>query len=351
MLKNKVQSFLIIMISGLLFVSCQTSFVGMKIENARPGKEELSPEIQSLTLLNRSLSEQFVNHNEDSLQAYFFRNGYQLSKIVLDSLAADTTIQALAALLFESGRYDVVVPVNRNIPRNESYEQVPEKLSLDQINQYCSDYKTDGLIVLERFTTKIIADHSKEKYNDPFAGISYYLYASLDIKYNAVFRVYQANRPDVLKDFVLNDTIYWENADNTLSQLFAGMPTVKAALINTGIKVALDLDSKLSPLWMRENRGYFIFRKENDPGHLAMQKNDFAEAESYWIDLAQTKNKKNRSKAEYNLALISELKGDLDGAIQWGLKSFYTYYRNQTETYLKKLEARKLLLGKQNKMP
>jgi hypothetical protein len=318
----------------------------LTIENSLPAKEELPADIQSITLMNRSMSKEFENYQKDSLQYYFYRKGYQLSKIVLDSTASDTTIMALSALLFESGRYDVVVPVNRNLERNLSYNLLPDQLSPETVSKICKDYNTDALMVLERFVTKPMADYSSERYDDASIGYYYSYYASLDLKYEAIFRIYQAGKKEMVKEIDLVDTINWESADNTLERMLAKLPWIKQALINAGIKVALDIDEKISPTWISEKRGYFLIQSKDDPGQKFMAENNYAEAEKYWTELAQSNHKKIRSKAEYNLALISELDGDLDGAIDWGLKSFYSYYRHQTETYLKRLQIRKTTLQK-----
>ena len=119
---------------GIILGSCKSNYAVLTIENIQPAKEELSPDIQSITLMNRSMNNQFQNYREDSLQMYFYRKGFQLSKIVLDSTAADTTIKALAGLMFESGRYDVVVPLERNLERSLSYEILPDTLSPDQVS-------------------------------------------------------------------------------------------------------------------------------------------------------------------------------------------------------------------------
>ena len=89
-----------------------------------------------------------------------------------------------------------------------------------------------------------------------------------------------------------------------------------------------------------------MFKRKDDQGKKFMNENNYKEAGQYWTEMAQSTNKKIRSKAEYNLALINELSGDIDKAIEFGLKSFYSFYRFQTQTYLKKLEARKLALQK-----
>ena len=330
--------FLIIAIS---LASCKSNFATLTIQNAHPSKEELPSDIQSLTIMNRSMSSQFQNYQEDSLQLYFYRNGYQLSKIGLDSLAADTTIQALAALLFESGRYDVVIPLERNIKRSISYELIPDTLNAQEVSEICQNFKTDALMVLEKFSTKIMADYSNEKFLDASSGYTQSYYATLDIKYDAFFRIYKPGNIAPVKEISLTDTIYWESSDNSQVRMFNKLPSIKKAMINAGIKVALDIDGKLSPSWISEKRGYFLLQSKNDPGQNFMNSDNYDEAANYWKEMTQSKNKKIRSKAEYNMALIGELNGDLDEAIEWGLKSYTSYYRFQTETYLKKLQARK----------
>jgi len=347
-MKTKMFQLIGLILTGMMIVSCKTNYVALTIENSLPAKEELPGDIQSLTLLNRSMSSQFENFQEDSLQIHFYRKGFQLSKIVLDSLASDTTIRALADLLFESGRYDVVVPLERNIRRNLSYEILPDTLPGDSVEALCKAYNTDALMVLEKFSTKVLTDISRETLMNATTGYNYSYYASMDIKYDAFFRIYRPGQNPVVKELRLVDTIYWESADYTQVKLFQKMPSVKQGLINAGIKVALEVDEKLSPAWIPEKRGYFLIERKNDRGQQFMRENKYDEAAKYWREIAGSKNKMLRSKAEYNLALISELNGDLDRALEWGLKSFYSYYRYQTEAYLKKLKERKETLQKTN---
>jgi len=322
---------------GFVAVSCKSYYSALTIETPGPAKEELPADIRSITLMNRSMNDQFVGHNEDTLQIYFYENGYQLSVVVLDSLAADTTIRALGELLFESGRYDVVIPVERNIERTINYNLVPDSLSPAFVSEQCEKYNTDALMVLEKFSTKVMTDLIAEKYYDKYSGSSYNYYASLDLKYDAVFRVYKPGSKTL--EYQLSDTIYWESSDGLQAHLFIKLPSIKQAMINAGIKIALDIDSKISPVWKSEKRGYFVFDRKNDRGRQLLNENNIEEAKAFWMEKAQSTNKKIKSKAQYNLALASELEGNVDEAIQWGFKSFNTYYYYQTEVYLKKLNA------------
>ncbi len=345
---NKIKHFGIVLsfILGVAFVSCKSNYTLFTIENMRSAPDELSQDIQSITLMNRSMNDQFQKFNEDSLQMYFYRNGFQLSKIILDSTACDTTLRALAGLMFESGRYDVVIPIDRNLKRSISYELLPDTLNNNQVSEICSNFNTDALLVLERFSTKTMADVSEEKYRDNYGRYQKSYNATLDLKYDAFFRFYKPGKKSFLKEISISDTIYWESTDNRLDRLFSKLPTVKQAIINGGIKAALDLDSKISPIWVPEKRGYFLFKSQGDLGEKYMKENNLEKAGQYWSEMSNSSNKKNRSKAEYNLALINELNGNVDKAIEYGLRSYHSFYRFQTETYLKKLQSRKETLKK-----
>ena len=329
---NTYKIFLFCLVA-LTAVSCKSSYFALTIETPIPAREELPKDIQSITLMNRSIDNQFKMYIEDSLQMHFYRNGYQLSEVVLDSMAADTTIRALAELLYESGRYDVVVPVERNIERNPSSDLIPDKLSPFLVSQLCDQYKTDALMVMEQFSTKVMTDYSEDKY----LGATYSMYASLDLKYDALFRIYKPGSKTL--EIQISDTIYWESADQNQLRMLSKLPSIKQALINAGIKIALDLDDKISPSWVLEKRGYYLFDLKNDSGQKLLNENKTEDARTYWMEKAQSTNKSIISKAEYNLALASELEGNVDQAIEWVLKSYNTQYEYKTEQYLKKLRA------------
>ena len=333
---NTYQIFLFCLVAFTMG-SCKSYYTALNIETPRPAKEEFPADIQSIALMNRSMDNQFLLHREDSLQMHFYRNGYQLSEVVLDSLAADTTIRALAELMFESGRYDVVVPLKRNIERNIAYNLIPDTLSPLLISQLCNQYNTDALMVMEQFSTKVMTDYSEDKFIDRYSGTTYSFYASLDLKYDALFRIYKPGSK--ILNIQLSDTIYWESADVNQLRLFSKLPSIKQAVINAGIKIALEVDGKISPFWESEKRGYYLFDLQNDSGKQLLNENKTEEAKAFWMGKAQSTKKKIKSRAEFNLALANELEGNIDQAIEWGLKSYYTHYERRIEVYLKKLKT------------
>jgi len=325
-----------------LFSSCSSSYKTLLIETARPSVQLLPEEISSLTLVNRGITGDFQNFNEDSLQQYFFTRGFDYDSVVLDSLAADTTLKALGELLFESGRYDVVIPEERYIDRNKAFYLMPESLDWDEVSSLCNTFNTDALLVIERYYNKILTNYSV--FATP-SGEPQYAKAQIDSKYDAVVKIYDPSRQKIIRQFAVDDTISWQDGDTSTKAIFSRMPTIKECLIQTGIQIALDIDERLSPKWVKESRIYFVIN-QNDMPRMTNFANDhkWQEAYDYWLGYANSEKASVKSKAEFNLALCSEMLGNLDQAIEWANKSYYTKYMQQTQNYLITLKKRKEIL-------
>lgn len=328
-------------ISGVFVVvlflsSCISSFKTVYVEVARPSEHLLPNDIVSLTLMNRSMTDEFHNYPEDSLQVYFYRKGFEVNAAVLDSTAADTTLKVLGELLFESGRYDVVIPEDRNIPKDAKYYQVAPQLEWDDVQEICELYETDALLVIERYMNKLITNYEKVSLSDLH-------YASIDSKYDAVVRIYNPKKKEIASQVIVTDTIYWSGEEFSQQSLFSrALVPVKRALIETGIQVALELDSKLSPQWQTQRRGYFTVKDANSKLlESYIKENNWKEAYDYWHNLLSDDNSDSRrSKLEYNLAVASEMIGNIREAAEWAQKSYKSEYRRQTENYIYQLKMR-----------
>jgi tetratricopeptide (TPR) repeat protein len=332
----------------VFFTSCTTSYHTVTIETAKPSQAILPENINSLTLMNRSISEEFRDFNRDSLQRYFYSRGFNVNTVVLDSIAADTTLKVLGDLLFESGRYDVVIPKDRNFARDLKFYRVPEELDWHEVSQICEEFQTDALLVMERYYNKLMTRFSRHPETMEYRE---YYSAAIDSKYDAVVKIYDPSRKEIVRQIIVADTISWFDSGLSPQVLFTKFPSVKECLIQTGIQVALDLDSKLSPAWVRDKRGYFIIEKD-DVRRVSewMNQNDWQSAYDYWLSYSDSRKKPVQAKAQFNLALASEMLGKIDEAIKWANQSYHSEYHSQTEQYLYKLGKRKVTIRQFQKM-
>lgn len=339
---------LFILLLGLLTASCSTTR-SVIIEVPNQGKEELPERIQSLLIVNRTLDNSYSDLYKDSLQNIFYAKGFNLDTIIFDKQAADTMLRAISDLLFESGRYDVVIPEDRFLSHKKN-AFFTEPLTLDDTKLLCESFRTDAVLSIDAYTTRVITTYDHENYYSPADG-SFYSQseAHMAVVYEALVKIYDPASEEVLFRDFMRDTLVWEDYDETARELFTHFTSVKQGLTEASIAVALDLAEKISTSWQREQR--LIFVKGDDKLEEAgafTDQGDWENAILLWEDLATKSSSKSlRSKAELNLAIAAELRGDIDESIEWGLKSYNTNFQQITYDYLEHLNRRKKQMEKQ----
>ncbi len=345
-----IQKYLVNLIILLFAASC-TSTKTITIEIPEPAQKDLPARIQSLVLVNRTLNDKYTDLPSDSIQNQFYKQYFKLDTIIYDLTAVDTCLKALGDLLYESGRYDVVIPVNRFLEFEEN-AFFSKEMSWSEVKEVCEIYRTDAVLSIDMFKTSISSDFSKDTYFDPLQDQFYSAaQAKMKINYDVLFRVYDPVEEKVLLREFFKDTLFWENAAPNASELFENFTPVKQALAEAGIAAALDFSEKLSTVWRRESRPFYT--RGDDNLKLAGTFIDSGEWEQAIALCKETasnsKSKTTKSKAQLNIAIAYEILGDIDSAILWALDSYNTMYRQITYQYLELLERRKKELQKQIK--
>jgi hypothetical protein len=327
----------------LIVLNASAQLKKFKVEIPVAPKYKISDSIQSFTILNRALTPEFTNTNEDSLQISFYKQNFKVNAIILDSLVADTTIKVLGDILFESDRFDVVIPVDRNIYRFLPYTKTPEPLTWNYVENICQQFQTDALIVLENIAMRTITNYTAQK---ELIDYSYEktFFASIDFYYRAHWRIYYPKTKQIIVDYTMNeDTLYWDSYEFDLKTTFRKLPSIKEAATETGIKNALDFSKLISPNWSEETRYYYVIEDEDiDKSVQLASDGDWENALKNWELYINKGNSIKRSKTMLNLALAYEMNGDLAKSIEWVKQSQNLYYREVTNHYLKQLLKRQL---------
>lgn len=306
-----------------------------------PARREVPSQVQSLTLVSPAVNHLYTGVTADSLQKMFYEKNFRMDTVIYDFQMADTTLKALGELLFESGRYDYVIPESRfSVPSSSS--GLAKELSWDEVSRLCQTYRTDAVLSLDHLKTRVITDYGT--WYSPSAGTYYNAAtASMKIYYEALFRMYDpAGKKIHIRQFI-SDTLYWEDHDLSSRDLFRRLTPVKQALSETGIVMALELTEMIGARWRPEERHYF---KSGNAGlqeanQLAAQ-GQWEEAISRWEKTAEEAGSRSlKSKALFNAAVGYEMSGDIDRAIELALQSYREMYRPLTYEYLEILEKRK----------
>jgi len=325
----------------VMFTSC-VSMGKISVQVSVPPQRAISEDIQSIALMNRSMTDSFSNLNQDSLENQLIRKRLVMDQVELDSVAADTTLKVMGNALYESGRFDVVIPVQRNIPnKNVSYLSKSPSLTLPEVKQVCDEFKVDALMLLENFHENVNTFYRVGYENSNGAGMTKEYTIYVQIAFHSNWRLYQPGEKLKLATFEVNDTIFWERTGPTLQETYEQLPTIKEALIGGAIENGQNLANYISPGWQQQTRSYFITNnQEADKAVVYVNKNDLQEAENIWMKFAKATSSGFRSEIEYNLALTSEMKGDFKMAFQWAQKSLQSKFTTAAEDYVRYLKGR-----------
>lgn len=325
----------------ILLTSC-VSMGRISVQVSVPPQRIISSDIQSIALMNRSMTSSFTNLDQDSLENLFIKNKLVLNELMLDSVAADTTLKVIGNSMFESGRFDVVIPVKRNLPNNNlSYLDKSASLSLPEVSQICNEFKVDALLALENFYENVTTSYQigYNRTSDYGSTKEYTIF--VQIAYHSNWKLYQPGEKLKVAKFEVNDTIFWERSGETLQETYEQLPTIKEALIGGAIENAQNLAAYISPGWQQQGRSYFITNNVDiDKAVTWLNKNNWKEAENVWKKFSTVSSPGLRSQVEFNLALASEMNGNLKEAIQWAKKSLHTKYSKAAEDYIRLLNDR-----------
>jgi hypothetical protein len=319
-----------------LLCSC-TSLKPIYIEVSQKPGYPLPERIQGIAILNRSITPESTNIKADSLENLFFNSKWTLDSLFRDETASGKAIESAANSLFGSGRFDVVIPLDRNIKRKDSLS-IGLPLLNETIENYCIDFKVDAVLVLESFNEKVFASYQRI----PQTEMPDLKKRQMKIVCNSYWNLYVPGKDLMIRNFKIADSLEWKTGSIYLPDLRYGMTNLKRALTLTGEAAGNKMAKAISPVWINKPRHYFATGKPQiDKAILLIDSNKWDEAAKIWVKYATVPSKTVRAKIEFNLALASEMFGKIDLAIEWCTKSYQSKYLKVVEDYLKILNLRK----------
>jgi len=100
--------------------------------------------------------------------------------------------------------------------------------------------------------------------------------------------------------------------------------------------------AKIDPYWIRVSRDYFVKGTNNFAiAKRKAQTGNWDEAGKLWEKETASSSSKVAGRACYNMAIINEINGDIDNAIQWAQKAYEDYRIKIALRYVNILRNRK----------
>ncbi|MGE4288994.1 MAG: DUF6340 family protein [Salinivirgaceae bacterium] len=310
---------------AIAFAACRT-VSSIKIEVVKPASVILPDQVSKVLVIN----------NWSTMAAPEFTNSFQKAAYQLDTTASQQIIKKLVYELEASPRLDSAKYITEMFFRQPKDQF--KQMEWTDVDKLCHIANAQAMISLDGFS---IVDSLLLVYYDYGYGIEPFNFIKLTI--NSLWRVYYPEKKEFLLKWWQTDELelpdvqsvkqYYELIDSEDDRNWL------VDLITD--KVALNTSDKLVPYWLEVERYLFYTTQPelNQANNLAFQ-NEWINAALIWKKFADNKNATIASSACHNMAVVCEVEGKLDLALEWAEKSLLIKYNSLTSDYINDLRLR-----------
>ena len=333
-----MKSRLPILFIGIIFCSCSsTNLVFISVQ--QPAPVTLPPNAHTVAVVNRTQASEQTKVI-DVVDKVFSMEGSKLDKD-----AAAVSITGLSDELLKNNRFTEIKPVS-TVLRTNTPNQFPAPLSWETVDKICGENNTDLLFALELFDTdsKISYSVNKVTLHTPLGNVP-----GLEHQANMLtivktgWRIYDPAGRNILDEFVYTDRLNTGGRGINPMAAAAALIDRKQAVNQAGNDAGHGYAWRIIPTWIRVSREYFV--KGSDNFTIAKRKaqtGNWDGAAELWQRETTNPSRKIAGRACYNMAIINEINGNLDKAIQWAQKAYENYGTRLGLSYVHMLENRKL---------
>jgi hypothetical protein len=305
----------------------------------KPAPVTMSPDIKNIGIINRSTVKD-RNRAIDMVDKVLSIEGDSL-----DSQAAKQETIGLADELVKNSKFSNVTVFNNVDLRTEVPGQFPAPLGWDQVDQICKDKNIDALFTLELFDTDSKVNYAAIPITiktplGNIPGIEHQATMLTNVK--SGWRIYDPTQRLILDEYSLNRELTLSGRGINPVAAVGAIMNRKEALKDLSNKMGHDYAFRLIPYWIRVSRDYYVKGTENFKiGKRKAQTGNWQGAGELWKKETNSSSSKIAGRACYNMAIICEINGQLDLAIEWAQKSYENYGNRLALQYVNILKHRK----------
>lgn len=296
----------LITISGivsLFFLSSCVTLNEFPIEVFQPAKITLPAEIKNVTIASRNLK-----YENDTLQNYYskdFRLVKNRKTFNTDSVSVQACLDSLSQKLQAQKRFNKItaLPVSSFPVQFVKNLHAPSK---NLIQEIASKTDADALIMLDTYS----GFYSINKNSDDGRSVAQVVTAS-------IWTIFDVSKNRMISHTSLVDTVYWDGFDNQQNYLASRIPDKKAAVQIAAGLVGANYSKNIIPYWASVYRNTISNNQADFKKAAGLTKmNKWEEASALWQKYTESKNKRHKIHALYNLAVAGEMDGNIETAIE-----------------------------------
>ena len=330
-----MRKYFLILFLASAAVSCKTNQLYINV--LQPAPVTMSPGIKKVGIINRSIPTDETK-TLDALDRVL-----SLESADLDKDGAWESIAGVAGELRNNDRFSEVVLLNDIDFRSSRIGILPPMLSNSIADSICRVKGIDALFALERFDTDTQISTSSAGSvetalgNIPFLGFQ----VTMETIIKTGWRIYYPAEASVLDEFSFVESLGFTAKGISLLAAGEALKDRRNAIREVSRNAGRTYAERILPYRLNVTRTYYV--KGTDNFGIAKRKaqtGKWDEAGTYWEKETSNSKSKIAGRAWYNLAILSEINGDIDKAMELAALAWEDYKTRKALDYTRILERR-----------
>ena len=311
----------------------------VSVQTMEPAPVDLSSNIKRIGIINESLVLDNPEVSSD-LEAWVTYSDKQLSEA-----AKEAALAGLFDELSKDSRFDTILLIQNTKNDLLGSKSESNEIPWHAMEELCTRYEVDALFALASYETDTQISVKKTKFDQKDMLRERIALNGHEITLETLiengWRIYDPFNKIILDEITLNNQIISKAKGEDPIMAFHAIEDRTDSVLVISKKTGSNFGLRLQPYSQTISRPYFAKGTENleKADTMAKSENWQSAAELWKLDMSHPKPKM-RSRAYFNLAVVNELHGDLDTALDWAAKSYGEYESKLTEQYLDALNQR-----------
>ncbi len=327
-----------ILITIISIYSCSpTSTLSLTVTN--PAPVYLPKEIKNIGVLNRSLP------NKESKSMNDLDKVLSIEGKNLDEEGGNDLTESLFNQLKRNQNLNEVKLLDNSNFKTTGLGVFPATLSWDEVAKICAKNNVQALFVVSFYDTETDVKYSTSKTSvkNPF-GVYIPMIehiARINTVIKVGFRIYDSENKIIRDEIINSRTVVAEGRGMNPIKAVETVINRKQNILRRSKDLGSDYAVQIQPFNSRVRRDYYVRGTDNFKiGKRKAQTGDWKGAAELWKAELNNPKAKIAGRATYNMAIISEINGDLNEAIDWASKAYSDYKNKNALNYNKILKER-----------
>jgi ribosomal protein L39E len=318
--------------------ACKTNMVYINTTN--PSPVTISSSTKNVGIINRSIP---VDDNK-TLNTIHQNSAGETLQLIKD--ASTECMKGLNDALAQNKRFDTIKLLNAVDLKTPVIGTFPSHLMWNDVESICNKYGVDILFSLEIFDTqlKVVPITNTPKINSVMDVINTVAQAQVNITTTVKtgWRIYDPKNKYILDEYPMVDNLSVTANAATILNTTEALLGRKEAIKQSSNRMGRDYSNRIIPYWVTLRREYYV--KGNYNFKIATRKartRNWDGAGELWLQETKSSKRKIAGRACYNMAILSEINGDIDKAMEWAQKAYENYNNKLALQYVNMLRYRK----------